>query len=823
MQHSLGNSLMQRNHRLGRAIATALAGNLVMATFAMPLPALAQVAAADASGLETIVVSAQRREQVLQEVPITIQVVGNELLDDIAAQNMGDLNGFVPGLVVSSDSPTQPKYQIRGIQTGDFGVGTDSAVGVYVDGVYSSRSGSSLLAFNDIERIEVLKGPQGTLFGRNSAAGAISIVTRKPVDEFDAFLRLRVGEYNKQRVDGMVNVPVADNFAVRVNGVWNQSDGWIEDAATGKDLWPEENWATRVTAKWDITESTSATLSWDHDEIDQLARPAIGLVALDPDQQRAPYPADPATYLDPLKAKVFNDVVGNEESRKFDGVTLFLDHDFGWGDLRSTTAYRTFETVNREDEDGTNRLPLYFDTANIEDNDSWYQEFKFSGQTSRIDWVAGASYYSEDATQVSDTHAFTDSIDTVLLNLGLSATPDGTLFGFTSDVLAANDIPATMRGFGWREAMYNEGNFSAAAVFGDVIWHATDRMNVTVGLRYTHDEKEFSWFNGPREAPELDATIAALQAFGFFDNPDWPIPPEAYQFDVVFDLSALGLEGKKVKLDDSWDDISPRFVVDYKVTPDVMVFGSLAKGYKAGGYNSVEVGSRFDNEDVWNVEAGVKSLFADYGLILNASAFYYIYDNKQSISLVTGVNGSGIPQYVVDSSDEEAVGLEAEARWQPNDALTFTANLALIDATYKEKFVGEGDERRNLSGQPTGEPYAALSLGASYVWNLSQYGLLDASAMYAYRGESRCNSDSAFQGTCQVSPNFTVGGPTNRTDLRLAWSSAGDRWGVAAFLTNAFDDRYVTGVNNLTTNTFGTPFASISEPRMWGLEFRYTY
>ncbi len=116
----------------------------------------------------------------------------------------------------------------------------------------------------------------------------------------------------------------------------------------------------------------------------------------------------------------------------------------------------------------------------------------------------------------------------------------------------------------------------------------------------------------------------------------------------------------------------------------------------------------------------------------------------------------------------------------------------------------------------------SAALGASYIWNLSQYGLLDASVMHAYRGESRCNADSQFQGTCQVSPNFNVGEATNRTDLRLAWSSAGDRWGVAAYLTNAFDERYVTGVNNLTTNTFGTPFASISEPRMWGLEFRYT-
>lgn len=808
----------QRNRKLARAIAAALASNVALAALVAPRPAVAQETPAVSSALEVVVVTAQRREQALQDVPIAIQVVGNDLLNDVAAEDMGDLNGFVPGLVVSSDSPTQPKYQIRGVQTSDFGVGTDSAVGVYVDGVYSARSGSSLLAFNDIERIEVLKGPQGTLFGRNSAAGAVSIVTRQPVHEFDGLVKVRLGENNKRRFDGMVNVPLSDSVALRVNGVWNQSDGWVQDAATGKDLWPEDNWAMRAALKWDITDETSATLTWDHDQIDQLARPAIGLVPLGPSDTSVPFPPDPATYLDPLKAPVYNDVIGNEESRKLDGLTLFIDHAFGWADLRSTTAWRTFETVNREDEDGTNRIAQYFDTANVEDNTSFYQEFKLSGQSDAVDWVAGVSYYSEDAKQASDTHAFTDSIDTVLRNLGLAGTPDGTLFGFTSDVLAAYQIPLTMRGLPWREVMNNEGTFEATALFGDVIWHATDRMNVTFGLRYTHDEKEFSWLNGPRQAPELDATVAALEAAGFFADPAWPIPPEAYNFDVVFAFPPINgqtIEGQKVKLKDSWDDISPRLVLDYRVTPDVMVFGSLAKGYKAGGFNSVQPLSRFDNEDVWNVEGGVKSLFADIGLIVNASVFYYVYYDKQSISLECPAGE--VCRYLVDSSDDEAYGLDVDARWQPVDALTLTANLAYIDATYKDYVTPGGID---LSGEPTGEPRWSSSLGASYVWSFGTYGKLDLSAMYAYRGETRCNADSQLQGTCQTSPNFQVGEATNRTDLRLAWSSADDRYGAAVFVTNVFDDQYVSGVNNITANTFGTPFASIPEPRAWGVDFR---
>jgi iron complex outermembrane receptor protein len=154
------------------------------------------------------------------------------------------------------------------------------------------------------------------------------------------------------------------------------------------------------------------------------------------------------------------------------------------------------------------------------------------------------------------------------------------------------------------------------------------------------------------------------------------------------------------------------------------------------------------------------------------------------------------------------------------DALTLSANFAYIDSTYKDYVTFGGDD---LSGDPTGEPKWSAAIGASYVWTLGSYGKLDLSANHAYRGEQRCNAGSTLQGTCQTSPNFKVGEATQRTDVRLAWSDAHDAWGVAAYVTNLFDNRYVTGVNNITTDTFGTPFASISEPRLWGVELRRSF
>ncbi len=296
----------------------------------------------DATTLDTIKVTAQSREQELKDVPIAINVLNGEMIDQVAATDIGDLDMFVPGLEVTDGSPTQPRYAIRGISTGDFGIGTDPAVGVYIDGVYSARTGGAMLAFNDIERIEVLKGPQGTLFGRNSAAGAVSIITNKPSNVAEGNARIRVGEDGRRYLSGLFNVPFGERHALRFSALSNHSDGWMTDAATGDRLNPEDTVALRAAWRSDLGESTTLNLSWDYENIDQLARPAIGLVALDPYPAPAPYPANPANYVNPLRAPVFNDVVNNEESRTFNGVTLQIDHAFPWGSLpRCATSRRS--------------------------------------------------------------------------------------------------------------------------------------------------------------------------------------------------------------------------------------------------------------------------------------------------------------------------------------------------------------------------------------------------------------------------------------------------------------------------------------------------
>ncbi|WP_239946796.1 TonB-dependent receptor [Dyella terrae] len=762
--------------------------------------------------LGNVTVTAQSRTQEVQSVPIPVQIVTAKQIDTLAATDLSKMDIFVPGLVIDASQPTQPTYELRGISTSNFGIGTESAVGIYINGVYAARSGGSLLAFNDIARIEVLKGPQGTLFGRNAAAGAISIVTNEPTDKLEGSARVRFGNDGRKYADALVNIPINKDMALRLSVLDNQSDGWIKDAATGKRYGEDNEWGTRAVFRWNVTDNTRVLLSWDHEKLDQPPAPAIGLIPLSNDtNERAPFPPDPSTYLNPLHAPLYNDTIGARESRRFDGGTLQIDHSFSWGDFVSTTAWRGFDTYNKGDYDGTNHVVTYLATANIEHNNSWYQEFKLSGNNDLMDWVAGASYYQEQARQTSETDINTNSLDTLAQNvLGV-----GTPLTDISNALASFGLPFTLLGDPWKESISNDGNFKAYAAFGDVIWHVSDKFDVTTGLRYTRDEKEFSWYNMPRSAPQLDATIAGLEGLGIVQM----LPPQAqaalaaFSNNVIF-TSAVGMP---VYASNTWNNWSPRVVASYKFTPDVMGYFSITKGYKAGGYNSVQVGSTFQPEKVINYEGGIKSLFPDQNLLLNASVYYYRYNNMQSLALDPNSPATGLPIYVVNSSDQEAKGLELEAQWQPIDG--FRANFmgAYIDSTYRKAVAPDGTD---LTGQPTGAPYFSGALSLSYTVHGIANGDLEFDLSQAYRGATRCNADSQFQGQCNVSPNFKIGSSEQRTDARIDWHAPGDHWGVALYGTNVFNKRYVTGVNNISASVFGTPFATITPPRMWGLELR---
>jgi len=806
------------NNKLSKGIRLALLAS-VLTSSALSAQTPGEAIQEDAAAtLDKVVVTAQSREQELQDVPLALQVLDADVIQTSVASDLGDLDMFIPGLVVGDSQPTQASFKLRGLSTGDFGIGTDPTVGVYVDGVYAGRGGGTVLPFLDVERIEVLKGPQGTLFGRNTAAGAISIITRRPSSHYEGSLRLRAGNNDNQHMDGMLNLPMGERAALRVNAMHERTDGWLQDAATSQPLNDGSNSALRAALRWDAGDATTVLLSWDHEKMDQRSRPIIGIVDIDPNTGLPEFPPNPANYRNPFDMPAVTDVAGNDETRDFDGATLQVEHDLGWGQLISTTAWRSFDTLNRAEEDGTNLSHLYIDTANIEDNRTWYQEFKFAGSNDRIDWVAGASWFQERAKQSSVVDLTSSSVDVAAMYaMGVP------IFSVLQSVSDMYGVPVQLLGNPWQESYDNTLDAEAVAAFGDVIWHATDRLNLTFGLRYTRDQKDFSWYNGYHRADALNQALAVLDAAGILAavgaEAGLPLSAEMLAgMDLAFsDPISMANKGVINRTSNSWSDWSPRFVLDYHLADDTMVFASLAKGYKAGGYNAFSPGAHFDNEEVWNLEAGIKQALAGGRFQYEASVYRYKYDNRQAIRLDTSTS---VPRYIIDVSDLTATGLEFGARWQATRALSLDFNAAWIDSTYDDYMTADGID---LSGQPTGEPRMSYALGGSYVFDLADAGSLRMSARHAYRGPTRCNSGSLTQGDCGIYPQFRIGGSRQQTDLYLQWRSQQDHWSVAAFVSNLSNNRYVNGLAQYGTTVFGTVGAHITAPRYYGLEVQYQF
>ncbi len=780
-----------------------------------PADAPAPAAAPAQPVVDTVTVTGNGRSQQLQSVPIALQIVPVEQIRKLGAANLAEMNGYIPGLQIVADQPTQPLFTLRGIGTGDFGIGTDAPVGVYVDGVYTGKTGGALLNFNDVKRVEVLKGPQGTLFGRNSAGGAISVVTNDPASSFSASGLLRAGSHNTQHVEAVVNQPLGENLALRISGTGQFSKGWQRDAASGQAERGEHAWGTRIGLGWSASEATRVVLSWEHEDLDQRAVPAIGLL------ETPTFGADPASYLDPRKAPLRNDVPDNQEARRFNGVTLRIEHTLPWAEFTSTTAYRHFSSVNRTDNDGTNLITSSLSTGNVESNTTWQQEFKLAGRNATVDWLAGASLFRERAKQTSEIRSGTDALDTLFGNVAGLA-PFVTINGLAQAV----GVPGIdLLGQGWQENMFNAGSYQALAFYGDTIWHLGPATNLTTGLRFTRDRKRFSWYSPPRTAGGLDAQLGALNAADFFPSLVAAGVLAQEDADALAGLvssnqliNGQGATSRPLEVQKSWRNVSPRVVLDHRLGADTMVYGSVTRGYQAGGFNALAVNGDYAPETVTSFELGAKGRLRDAGLSFSAALFHYRFENLQSLTLVPSGNQAGVPAYQVTLSDQRATGLDLDARWQATRQWRVYTAAEYIDQTYKRHTANDGTD---LSGQAVGTPYLSATLGTDYQWPLAG-GTLTATLQGAYIGATRCNADALAQGTCLKTPRFQVGSARTRLDARLGWESApgpSGSWGVALVVNNLANKRYVTSVNYIAA-ALGSPYAMITPPRFVGIELR---
>jgi iron complex outermembrane receptor protein len=813
------------------AAATLVGGLLAGASIGARAQAAAPDAAASAAAddAQVVTVTAQGRKQEVQKVPIAIQLIGPQEIAKVGAVNLAQVADFVPGLSIDASQPTQPSYALRGLGNGDFGIGTDAPVGVYVNGIYTGKTGGALLNFNDVKRVEVLKGPQGTLFGRNSAGGAISIVTNDPDSQHLVSGLVRVGNYGTVHAEGVLNQPLSEDLSVRVSAVGEKSDGWATNTVDGKKNPQAHTWGTRLGARWSPGDATSAVLTWEHEDLNERPRPVWAVAT--PDGS-----GGVASWIDPRHSPLANDVVGGKEARTFNGLNLRIEHELTDRILlTSTTGWRHFNSVNLEDNDGTANPATYLATGNFEKSTTFEQEFRLNGKSKAADWLVGVSFANEHARQTSrvDTNSTTldpvleQVIDQQLVAAGQPPLP-GAPFALLTGIGQMAGIPDfNLLGQDWKEGIQNTLAAHSEALMGDVIWHVGDRTNVTTGVRFTQDTKKFSWYNPLRSAPGLDAQLAALSP-DFFNQ---LVAAGAIDQPTADGLSGLaqGLQATNIEFTNpEWvaapvhasktsHNTSPRLVIDHQLTPDMMVYGSVTRGYQAGGFNSVSTqanGGRFDPETITSYELGAKGRMSGAGISYSAALFHYLFKNLQAITLD---HSTAVPVYVVTVSDVEATGVDGELNWQVAAPVRVFVNGEWIDQKYqgqRNRAPGAND----LTGQPYGTPSLSLAAGIDFTLALAG-GKAEWSLQGSHIGATRCNADSAAQGSCLSTPAFKVGEARERVDTRIGWSAAGDHWGMTLIVNNLLDKRYVSGLSNLSA-AVGVPYAaSYTDPRKFQIEF----
>jgi len=773
--------------------------------------------------LEEIIVTAQKRQQQAIDVPIAIGTFSQRDIINTGALTLQDIDAYIVGFDAGGETFTQQGYSIRGISSPNISTGGDPSVSTFYDGAYLPRAATTV-AFADMERVEVLRGPQGTLFGRNAAAGVVNLVPNAPTTErVEGSARLRAGNLNLLRVEGMINLPVSDTFAIRANALFNQRDGISDNVEPAEfDAGEKGNWAGRVAMRWEPSDATALQLAVDVDHFDQAPSMAIGV---------SPY----SLNTNPYSGVYANDVINGEETRDMWGVTGKWFQDLG--DAWSMTAianYRDFETTNRQDEDGTADATRYFDTNNVEDSDIAYGELQFNYNTDRINAVVGATYSLENTYQRTEANALADSIARLVtqdFNAG---------FGFTMDhiwnpedyagALSAVGIPLTaddvseggdtwydfisnilnepmvfgpsFAGEVWGEYIINEGEFENAGIYADIEYALTDRLSITAGLRYSEDTKEFSWLIPP-------TTFAALR----------PGVSNQIFTDARGDYASAATTPLSAK--ESWSKTTGRLVGTYRISEQLIGYASFSTGYKAGGYDSLAIRTSQDPlrpENSEQYEIGLKGdLFANR-LQVQLSLFDLTVDGRQR-SVETRPPGQENAIPTVINVDSMVTGVEVNISWLITEDLLFTALT-----TYREEET-ESAEFYNAQGELTQFDTSGNTAG-NYTLTLDWRpeflgGELLVRGEYIYGENTRDSGDANFNEDFANIPGYTD--DTRLVNGRIAWTNPDNTWEVALWGRNLTDEERIGGISQTTVAVFGTPILRIQDPQTWGIEAIYSF
>lgn len=748
--------------------------------------------------MEQVTVTAQKREQSAQDVGIAITTLTGNQLDALGFTNAQEVTAMAAGVsTLQPNGEANYSIGIRGVANNDFTTNVESPIALYVDETYISQtSGAGFLLF-DVERVEILRGPQGTLFGRNATGGLVHYITVKPSQEINGYGRITYGRFQDQGADrvkfqGAFGFPITDTLSGRISVATHQGEGYITNRLSPEsDLNNANDYAARLQLLFEPNEDVSFLANVRYARQDIRTGFFEYESAIFPTSTATPGVPNPdlGGYVD-LDGDVFAgdyDSPGRNELEAV-GASGTLNWDVGFGEIVNIVDYQSVKRDYIEDSDAS---PFnYFNFFLTTDAQQFSEEFRLSGETGRLKWVAGLYYLNLD---IEDSNGgITVGLFEGLADVGFFG-PDA--IGFTVDDLGFNGIrnPYTIE----------RDSFS---LFTQLEFEVSEKISIIGGFRYITESADFTYAN---------------QLVFFSDTAVSGLAP-----DTIFVADAL----PPVVTDRSDDEFAARVEIDYRANENLLIYASWNRGVKAGGFNAPLLPSEFaletefityDPEKLDAFEAGFKWDFAEGRARVNGAAYYYDYRDYQAFSII-GLDTATL------NADAEVMGFELEFSASPTEGLDIIFGIAYVDADVTNIPGVTIDVETSIGTVPAILPGATVKPVQTPDWNLNgliRYEFGVGNGTVALQGDWQYRSEHFFQLT-----NVPAGTEDGYfiANASITWFPENDQWSVRAFIQNLTDEEYLVQTFDLSGNiTNGGLFGLIEQyygrPLFWGFEVGYSF
>ncbi|GAC33745.1 TonB-dependent receptor [Paraglaciecola polaris] len=745
--------------------------------------------------IEEITVTAQKRNQSIQDVPVSISAYDGAFLERLGVAELDTLSEITPGLVIQEQSPNNPGFVIRGITSDSGSSQAAPRVSIYYNGADVSRSRGSYFELFDIERVEVVKGPQATLFGTAASVGALSVITRKPQEEFSAQIKGNLGNYSAEGLSGFVTGGNSQ-LQGRLAFSYRQREGFIRniageassqnpDGLNQEDMHGIERTSFRPSLRFTPHDDVTVDLVYTYEKNDDTGTSFKNGLYAPTGGNTSPY-----SFVEMSGSPMSLEVFGREDlgvERTVEDLNLTVNWDINSElTFTSITAGRRFDSLEVFDADGTQAWFLEF--AEDATGDQFSQEFRLIHQGAKLTTIAGVSYFTEDGSQAVPF----STEESIFLNC-LGALP---AFGqpcISADGSVPILTPVLTEGAAqlltYNLEFENYGDSDAYSAFVDVTYALNDSLELTSGLRYVREDKSSGY--------RSDAPNSVLTGSELF---------------------TVNTNGEIFRAEADYDDWLPRFNLLYVVNDDINMYATISKGRRSDVLSVTSVRgddglgersvSEIPAEIIWNYETGIKGQAFDKSVNYNASLFYQQYSNFQ----VTLLDDEGVA-FAADAGSATNVGVEAEVRALLGADFEMFANLAYLDAT-----IDDDSTNGNLAGNRFRlQPEWTASVGMFYSTQLSQGYNLTSSLVYSYRSDVFFEPENAPISGLDISEDAV-----SLVSARIGIARANEDWSVSLFANNLLDNEYLVDAGN-TGGGFGNPTFVAGPPRFYGVEFTMNF